>query len=155
MLKKNLPVLKEMLANEAKVLVSWYSLMLFFNDFLAIFSSDMQHWKQLIIFLPSGYNFNPITATFKLSSKSCMELNMKLQKCLICFNSGKNKNRRVEKLLGKNGDINLLSLSITLGSGKTRMLVSGPSRTRAWSLTLFLLLHPSIQTIEFGQQKQT
>lgn len=38
-----------MLAKEAKVLVSWYSFMLFFNDFLAIFSSDMQHWKQPII----------------------------------------------------------------------------------------------------------
>lgn len=46
---ESLPDLKEMLANEAKVLVSWYSLMLFFKDFLLLaFSSDMQHWKQFI-----------------------------------------------------------------------------------------------------------
>lgn len=56
-----------MLAKEFKVLVSWYSFMLFFKDFLAIFSSDMQHWKQLIISrLQSDHN------TFKfLSSTSC------------------------------------------------------------------------------------
>lgn len=46
---RNLPVLKEMLANEARVFASWYSLMLFFNDFLLIFSCDgAQHGKQLI-----------------------------------------------------------------------------------------------------------
>lgn len=45
---QDLPDLKEILANEAKVFVSWNSLMLFFKDFLLTFSSDIQHWKQFI-----------------------------------------------------------------------------------------------------------
>lgn len=50
--------------------MSWYSLILFFKDLLLIFSSDMQHLKQLIFL--SLYNFNPTTPTFKRSSKSCI-----------------------------------------------------------------------------------
>lgn len=44
--------MKESLVNEAKVLVSWYSLMLFFNDLLLILSCDMQQLNQFIFLFP-------------------------------------------------------------------------------------------------------
>lgn len=51
-----------MLAKEVRAFVSWYSLMLFFRDFLSTFLSVKQHWKQFIfLFVNSQTQMQSVT----------------------------------------------------------------------------------------------